>query len=154
MNSTKSMGKITAQNSLNNQSDRQTAYKGKNFYVKCLHTFNSGIVGDTLYFHQKVNDLGKGIWMMDMNDSFQNPTNFIKAIRYIDSYCSDKNKQFIKTMIAEMENTTDKGTDDYCKKLAFFCELGVWQDRKQVFRDYYHKDFPKYFSNCRKAYFE
>lgn len=145
--------KSTAQNSQKNQS-MENKYEGKDFSVYCLHTFNGFIDGYSIFFKPNVNDFNKCVWMMEMHNPFQNPINLMNAIRYIDTYCSEKSKQFVKKMIEEMVETEDKGSMDYCRKLGFFCELGVWKDKKQINRELYHKDFPKYFSNCRNNYFD
>ena len=118
------------------------------------------IMGDYIYVDttpnkdKKFNVPDGGIWMMYQNDSFQNKENFIKGVKYISELAGPKSMKLCFDILNWMtDNYDSKDTEYYCRCLGFFCEVGVWKEPKLRQSSWYHKDFPKYLSNCMNMYF-
>ena len=118
------------------------------------------IMGDYIYVDttpnkdKKFNVPDGGIWMMYQNDSFQNKENFIKGVKYISELAGPKSMKLCFDILNWMtDNYDSKNTEYYCRCLGFFCEVGVWKEPKLRQSSWYHKDFPKYLSNCMNMYF-
>lgn len=117
-------------------------------------------MGDYIYVDttpnkdKKFNVPDGGIWMMYQNDSFQNKENFIKGVKYISELAGPKSMKLCFDILNWMtDNYDSKNTEYYCRCLGFFCEVGVWKEPKLRQSSWYHKDFPKYLSNCMNMYF-
>ena len=117
------------------------------------------IMGDYIYVDttpnkdKKFNVPDDGIWMMYQNDSFQNKENFIQGVKYISEFASPKSMKVCFDILDWMtEHYESKNTMEYCRYLGFFCEVGVWKNPKVRQSSQYHKDFPKYLSNCMDMY--
>ena len=118
------------------------------------------IMGDYIYVDttpnkdKKFNVPDGGIWMMYQNDSFQNKENFIQGVKYISELAGPKSMKLCFDILNWMtDNYDSKNTEYYCRCLGFFCEVGVWKEPKLRQSSWYHKDFPKYLSNCMNMYF-
>ena len=91
---------------------------------------------------------------MNLNDPFQNKENFINGVKYISEFAGPKTMKVCFDILDWMtENYDSKNTEYYCRCLGFFCEVGVWKNPKLRQSSWYHKDFPKYLSNCMNMYF-
>ena len=117
------------------------------------------IMGDYIYVDttpnkdKKFNVPDGGIWMMYQNDSFQNKENFIQGVKYISELARPKSMKVCFDLLDWMtEHYESKNTMEYCRYLGFFCEVGVWKNPKVRQSSQYHKDFPKYLSNCMDMY--
>ena len=142
-------------------------YNGKNiefFTMTCVRIFDDcQIMGDNLFItsmnaapyalHTGM-DPDNCIWMMDLNDEFQNIENFCKGVELIDKFATStiRQKCFEVLMSLELQAPTNLDTVEESKRIAFFCEVGVWKDSKVRNKDLYHKDFKKYLWNCRWNY--
>ena len=118
------------------------------------------IMGDHIYVDttpnkdKKFNVPDGGIWMMYQNDPFQNKENFIKGVKFISELAGPKSMKLCFDILNWMtDNYDSKNTEYYCRCLGFFCEVGVWKEPKLRQSSWYHKDFPKYLSNCMNMYF-
>lgn len=138
------------------------AFENKNVSVSTLHTFVPTeigmIAGDCVYVDSTPNKDKKfnvpmgGIWVQDLGD-FQNKDNFIQGIKYVSELANPKARTFCFELLDLMTDNFDKKANEaYCRLLSFFCELGVWKNKKIRSEQDYHKDFPKYFSNIYKLY--
>ena len=90
---------------------------------------------------------------MNLGDGFQNIANFCKGIEYIDKYATPTIRQKCFDVLMSLELKSPKlDIEEKSKRIAFFCEVGVWKDSKNRNKDLYHKDFKKYLWNCRWNY--
>lgn len=140
-------------------------FNNKNVMVCSIHTIiptpQGNVVGDHIYVDSTPNKDRKfnvpegGIWMKNLDDPFQNKENFIRGIKYISEFANPTPKKMCLELLDTMTDHYDsKNSDLYCKCLGFFCEVGVWKNPKLRQKSEYHKDFPKYLSNCMNLYFK
>ena len=141
-----------------------TEFENKNVMVGsmrvCIPTSEGFVNGDNIYVDstpnkdKKFNIPDGGIWLLDQNDTFQNKENFIKGVKYISEFARPKSMKMCFDILDWMtDNYDSKNTEYYCRCLGFFCEVGVWKEPKLRQSTWYHKDFPKYLSNCINMYF-
>ena len=89
---------------------------------------------------------GDGIWVMDLG-KIQNANAFIQGIKYVSQMASNKNREICWDILKKMAKEPDKGSEWYVRMIAFFCDLGLWKNKKLCQPDVWHKDFPKYLAN-------
>lgn len=125
----------------------------------CIPTNKGFIKGDNIFVDstpnkdRKFNVPDGGIWMLNQNDTFQNKENFIQGVKYISELARPKSMKVCFDLLDWMtEHYESKNTMEYCRYLGFFCEVGVWKNPKVRQSSQYHKDFPKYLSNCMDMY--
>lgn len=137
-------------------------YNGENisFYITgALVPYGNGLVcGDNLFitnmngktYENDITNMKDAVWVMNQNDDFQNINNFVKGVEYIDKYATPTVRQKCFDLLLQLR---EGGLDimDSSKRVAFFCEVGVWKDSNRN-PQLYHKDFRKYLWNCRWNY--
>ena len=89
---------------------------------------------------------GDGIWVMDLG-KIQNANAFMQGIKYVSQMASNKNREICWDILKKMAKEPDKGSEWYVRMIAFFCDLGLWKNKKLCQPDVWHKDFPKYLAN-------
>ncbi len=89
---------------------------------------------------------GDGIWVMDLA-KIQNADAFMQGIKYVSQMASNKNREICWDILKKMAKEPDKGSEWYVRMIAFFCDLGLWKNKKLCQPDVWHKDFPKYLAN-------
>lgn len=124
-----------------------------------IPTSEGFVVGTHIYVDSTPNKNKKfqvpegGIWMKQLNDTFQNKDNFVQGIKHVSELAAPKAMKTCFDILDWMtENYEKKNSEDYCRFLGFFCELGVWKNSAVRDPGYYDDDFNKYLNNCGRAY--
>ena len=137
-------------------------YNGEHIAYKTLMTFpvaddNHVLRGNSLYITElegrkiKCAVPDDGIWVMNQDDEFQTFDNFCMGVNLIDKYATPKVREKCFKVLTDIR---DANTDinRTSQRVAFFCEVGVWQNAGLRNRHLYDKEFRKYLANVRWNY--
>lgn len=136
-------------------------YNGANITYNTQMTFISTddrlLTGNSLYIRElngqkvKCSMPDDGIWVMNQDDDFQTFDNFCKGINLIDKYATPTVREKCFKVLTDIR---DKNTDinRTSQRVAFFCEVGVWNNAGLRNRHLFDKDFRKYLANVRWNY--
>ena len=137
-------------------------YQGENIEfktMKCVRFSDCGpFIGDNLYIMKKNGKTVKNdnfpegeVWVMNLNDEFQNIENFCKGIEYIDKYATPTVREKCFSLLWELRDK-QLGIEGNSKRVAFFCEVGVWKKKDIRNTRLYDPKFLKYLYNVRWNY--
>jgi len=131
-------------------------FTGQTFEFVAMPTFTAGGMGtmfmfknaDGNYVYGDVSDCN--FWMKEFNDEFQNMEHLCKGLEYVDAMSDSSYKRRIIGVLNDMKGHT--GGLDLSRRIAFFCELGCWEDEKVRRKNLYDKEFYTYAKRCLNAY--
>lgn len=137
-------------------------YQGKNIEFKtmkcCIMTELGFLIGDNLYIVKMDGETIKNdkfpegaIWVMKQNDDFQTIENFCKGIEFIDNYATPLVREKCFSLLWELR-AKNLGIKENFKRVAFFCEVGVWENKDIRNPRLYNPKFLKYLYNVRWNY--
>lgn len=134
-------------------------YVGKTFDYIAIPTFTQGGMETTFMFRENQKN-GNWIYggiegtpnfgMKNFDDKFQNPENLCKGLEYVDCMPECNYKKKVMSVTTDMMGKV--GGMNLCRRLAFLCELGCWEDEKVRQPYLYNKEFYKYVRNCLNEY--
>lgn len=131
-------------------------YTGKTFDYTVMPCLTVGGWGHVVMFKDENGNYSVGdfdqnnFWMKDLGDKFQNIEHLTKGLDYVDAMPDSHYKGIILSTLESMKGKT--GGMELSKKLAFFCELGCWEDDDNRLAYLYDKDFYQYAKKCIKEY--
>ena len=137
-------------------------YQGKNIdfrTMKCCRVSDwGGFIGDNFYILKMDGETIKNdkfpegaIWVMKQDDDFQTIENFCKGIEYIDKYATPLVREKCFSLLWELRDK-HLGIKENSKRVAFFCEVGVWEKKDIRNPHLYNPKFLKYLYNVRWNY--
>jgi hypothetical protein len=94
----------------------------------------------------------EGVFVQDLRE-IQNADVFMKGIKYIDKFACKTQRDICWDLLRKMQREEDKASQWYCRMIAFFCDLGLWDNKKLCQAEVWHKDFPKYLHNNMYNYY-
>lgn len=137
-------------------------YNGEHITYNTLMTFigtddRPMLTGHSLYITElegrKINCTmpDDGIWVMNQDDEFQTFDNFCTGVNLIDKYATPTVREKCFKVLTDIR---DANTDinRTSQRVAFFCEVGVWQNAGLRNKHLFDNDFRKYLYNVRWNY--
>lgn len=121
-------------------------FNGKSFDFMMLTTLTQYGMGTTFHFKSNLKEgeysVGEpfgenNFWVKNLNDE-----NVYKGLSYIDGMQECNYKDRLMSIVRSMMGSNNDGKP-ISKKIAFLCELGVWEDEKTRQPYLYNKEFFK-----------
>lgn len=138
----------------------ENVYQGNYITVKSMPTavmgYNGIVKGDNVYIAKddKIEIGGDAIWIMELGDKIQNIKNFMKGVELVDKYASSGRRNKCFQILKKMSKTPKKGGEDYSRLVAAFCDMGLWENDKNLCIPHlYNKDFDTYLKNLMWNYY-
>ena len=135
-------------------------YEGKSIKVAsspiCVTLIDGSLNGTAIYIADDSGNFSHNfsdcIFVQDMTP-IQNAEAFLKGIENVDKYGSCGLRDKCWKILTELQESSVKGGMYVSRMIAFFCDLGLWQNKKLCQKHLWNKNFQQYLINNMWNYY-